>query len=194
MSFTSDLKSTLADLPEYSVISMRVDTDNYFPAIITTLDTMVEERDFGGVYVASTRPAKAILHRVEQKKITAEDIMFVDCITYSIGGTAKTTENISYVESSTMLENVMLKTTYHASKLEMDQKFVIFDSLNSLAIYNDSKILSEFFHIIVNKLRTKDVFTIVLSVGHDAPGEVERLLDLICDETLDLRRPLKEEG
>ncbi len=61
---------------------------------------------------------------------------------------------------------------------------MLLDSINSLAIHNNPKILSEFLHIMVNSLRAKDVYTLVLSVEEQSSEEIMNILGLICDETL----------
>ena len=179
------------NLTDYAIVSLNVDTNNYFPVIRGVITQLTAERMMGGVYVTSTRPARAIMSRLQTEKSRLDDVYFVDCISYAVGGTRGLgKEQVVYVESPTMLESIMLKIIWLLRRIKSEKKFVFFDSINTLAIYNDQKILSEFFHILINKLRTQEVFTTILSVGERAPVEVESMLRLICDDSVDLRRGL----
>jgi archaellum biogenesis ATPase FlaH len=140
------------------------------------------------MYVTSTRPARAIINRLRGERIPVDNMYFVDCISYTVGGTAERSDKIAYIESPTLLETIMLKIFWLLKRTPGDKKFVFFDSINTLSIYNEQKILSEFLHILVNKLRAQDIFTVVLLVGEQTPKEVESMLRLVCDETVDLRR------
>jgi archaellum biogenesis ATPase FlaH len=100
-------------------------------------------------------------------------------------GTAVRSEHVSFVESPTMLENIMLKVEYLMRSVK-GNKLVLLDSINSLAIHNNTKILSEFLHILVNNLRAKNAYTIILSVDEQSNEEITSMLGLVCDETINL--------
>ena len=87
-----------------------------------------------------------------------------------------------------MLEGIMLKMDWLLRKIKTDNKFIFFDSINTLSIYNEERILQEFIHILINKLRSMDIFTIVLSMGEQISKQIESMLMLTCDETIDIRR------
>jgi archaellum biogenesis ATPase FlaH len=183
-----ELSKRIEPLPDYSIIYLHIDPNQYFPVLQQMMDFFVNEKDMGGIYITTTRPARAISNRLSLKKIDLEDIFFVDCISYSVGANIRDEDEILYVESPTQLESVMLKTYWLLKKVETEQKFVFLDSLNTLGIYNAERMLSEFFHTFINKLRTQEVFGVILTVGEDPPKEVIKMLELVCDEAMDLRK------
>jgi archaellum biogenesis ATPase FlaH len=89
-----------------------------------------------------------------------------------------------YVESPTMLENIMLKVEYLIRRTADRKNLVILDSINSLAIHNNTKILSEFLHILVNNLRAKEAYTIIFSMEEYETEDIRNMLNLVSDETL----------
>ena len=101
-------------------------------------------------------------------------------------GTAVQSERIYFVESPTMLENIMLKVEFLTRSIG-GKKLVLLDSINSLAIHNNTKILSEFLHILVNNLRAKEAYTLILSVEEQTSEEIGNMLGLVCDETMIIR-------
>lgn len=173
-------------LDDDSIISLITDTDSYYATILSTIEYMINDRKMGGIYITSTRPASAIMEQLGSRDVNIEDLFFVDCISYLVGGTGKL-ERTSFVESPTMMEAIMLKTDWLLKGVKNEKRFIFFDSVNTLSIYNEHKILSEFIHIFTNSLRMKEVFLILLSVVEQTPKELDSLLKITCDETIEIR-------
>jgi hypothetical protein len=87
-----------------------------------------------------------------------------------------------------MLEDIMLRVEYLLRRQKATRSIVVIDSVNSLAIHNPPDLLSEFFHILLNNLKSRQVLAIVLSVSEDATSELDQMLSLIVDETIDVGR------
>ncbi|MCK4444924.1 MAG: hypothetical protein KAW09_10285, partial [Thermoplasmata archaeon] len=56
--------------------------------------------------------------------------------------------------------------------------------INSMAIHNSTKLLSEFLHILVNNLRAKGAYTIIFSMEEYESEEITNMMNLVCDETI----------
>ena len=95
-------------------------------------------------------------------------------------------KNAVYVESPTMLENIMLKTQYILKKNVKDIAVVVIDSINSLAIHNDMKILSEFLHLFVTLLRSRNSYLITLSIREQSNQEINSIINFVSDEFLEV--------
>ena len=63
---------------------------------------------------------------------------------------------------------------------------VVLDSINSLAIHNNMKILSEFLHILVNNLRARGAYTVIFSMREYETEEIRNMLVLVSDEALEI--------
>ncbi len=83
-----------------------------------------------------------------------------------------------------MLENIMLKVEYLIRKTRDRNNVVVLDSINSLAIHNNTKILSEFLHILVNNLRSKKTYTVIFSMEQYETDDIRNMMNLVCDETV----------
>ena len=144
------------------------------------------QKDLECIYITSTIPADSIITALKVLEIDLSRIYFIDCIAHILMGTSRTEENVYYVESPTMLEDIMLKVEY-LIKLTKDSgrgKLVLLDSINSLAIHNNTKILSEFLHVLVNNLRSKEAYTIILSIMEQSNEEISNLTNFVCDDTI----------
>ena len=165
-----------------------IDTDKYFPAITNTIFHTTDQREMGGAYVTITRPARAIINKLVANKIRVADLYFIDCISYTVGGQTQASKQVVNLESPNMLESILLKVDWAFKQIASPHRFVFLDSVNALAIYNKDRILKEFIHVFINRLRARDIFTVLLSVGRGLPTDLEEVLQLTCDETVDLRR------
>ncbi len=174
----------LSGLPESSAIAVRIRADNYFDTIRGILDSFAPEKNLDSLYVTWTIPAQSIVNALEVLEIDLERIFFVDAVSQFMMGDATKHEHAIYVESPTMLENVMLKVEYLIRKTKGKNNLVILDSINSMAIHNSTKILSEFLHILVNNLRAKGAYTLIFSMEEYESEEISNMMNLVCDETI----------
>ena len=178
------LRDKLVELPEGSAVTLRMGADQYFDAIRDILDVFAPQKDLDVLYVTSTIPSRSIINALEVLEIPMDHIWFVDCISQIMMSAAEKHPHSIYVESPTMLENIMLKVEYLIRKTKDRGNVIVLDSINSLAIHNNTKILSEFFHIFVNNLRSKKASTLIFSMEQYENEEIRSMMNLVCDETI----------
>ena len=178
------LKDRLNDLPEGSAVALRMGADSYFDTIRAILDIFAPKKELDALYVTSTIPSRSILNALEVLEIPLEHIWFVDCISQIMMSSAEKHPHAIFVESPTMLENIMLKVEYLIRKSGDRGNVIVLDSINSLAIHNNTKILSEFLHILVNNLRSKHAYTLIYSMTQYETEDIRNMMNLVCDETI----------
>ena len=186
MSVTSEVAEKLSALPEASAVAMRLKAEQYFDAIQGMLDRFAAKKDLEVVYVTSTIPSQSIINALEVLEIPLEHMWFVDCISQIMMSQAKRHAHAIIVESPTMLENIMLKVEFLLGKHPERKALVVLDSINSLAIHNNTKILSEFLHILVSNLRSRGAYTVIFSMQEYETEEIRSMLVLVSDETVEL--------
>ena len=182
----TNLATRLMDLPEGSAVALRMTADHYFDTIRAVLDVFAPRKQLDALYVTSTIPSRSILSALEVLEIPLDHIWFVDCISQIMMSQAKRHLHSIAVESPTMLENIMLKVEYLLRKHEDRNALVVLDSINSLAIHNNTKILSEFLHILVNNLRSRGAYTVIFSMQEYETEEIRNMLVLVSDESIEL--------
>jgi KaiC/GvpD/RAD55 family RecA-like ATPase len=186
VSVTSEVADKLGALPESSAIAMRLKADQYFDAIQGMIDRFAMKKDLEVVYVTSTIPSQSIINALEVLEISMDHIWFVDCISQIMMSQAKRHPHAIIVESPTMLENIMLKVEFLLRKTSDRNALVVLDSINSLAIHNNTKILSEFLHILVNNLRSRGAYTVIFSMQEYETEDIRNMLVLVSDESIEL--------
>ena len=186
ISVPTEVAERLSSLPEASAVAMRLKSDQYFDTIQGMLDRFAMKKDLEVVYVTSTIPSQSIISALEVLEIPMDHIWFVDCISQIMMSQAKRHPHAIIVESPTMLENIMLKVEFLIRKHPDRRALVVLDSINSLAIHNNTKILSEFLHILVNNLRSRGAYTVIFSMQEYETEEIRNMLVLVSDETVEL--------
>jgi len=186
VSVIADVADKLASLPDSSAVAMRLKSEQYFDTIQGMLDRFARKKDLEVVYVTTTIPSQSIISALEVLEIPMDHIWFVDCISQIMMSQEKRHPHAIIVESPTMLENIMLKVEFVLRKHPGRNALVILDSINSLAIHNNTKILSEFLHILVNNLRSRGAYTIIFSMQEYETEEIRNMLVLVSDETIEV--------
>jgi KaiC/GvpD/RAD55 family RecA-like ATPase len=186
VSVSSEVSEKLQNLPEASAVALRLRAEQYFDAIQGMVDLFATKKDLDVVYVTTTVPAQSIINALEVLEISLDHIWFVDCISQIMMSTEKRHAHVIPVESPTMLENIMLKVEFLLRKNEGRNALVVLDSINSLAIHNNTKILSEFLHILVNNLRARGAYTVIFSMQEYETDEIRNMLVLVSDEAMEV--------
>jgi len=186
VSTSTEVADRLGNLPEASAVAIRLKAEQYFDAIQGMLDRFATKKGLEVVYVTSTIPSQSIINALEALEIPIDHVWFVDCISQIMMSQAKRHQHAIVVESPTMLENIMLKVEFLLRKHPDRNALVVLDSINSLAIHNNTKILSEFLHILVNNLRSRGAYTLIFSMQEYETDEIRNMLVLVSDETIEL--------
>lgn len=193
MELDENVKSQLKDFGNNSAVSLVTDMAGYFPAIKGVISHAKEE-DLYCIYITSTIPSTVITQQLKAESIDTEHLRFIDCISFMVGSASDTeAEQVIYIESPSMLENIMLKIDIWMKRMQDKKRMLLLDSVNTLAMHNDDRLLSEFLHYVINNLRSRGVKTVILSVEGQTPEDIETILRLVCDETIEAFEASEEE-
>jgi len=185
MSVSSNIVDKLSELPPASSLALYVDVNTYFDALRAIVDIFATKEDLYVFYISSTIPSKNIVGLLEILGVDTSRVFFVDTISHLMANAGETSDKFLYIESPTMLENVMLKIEYLLRKYNDKKAIVVLDSVNSMAIHNDLKILSEFLHIFVTSLRSWESYMVIISMKEQNSEEMINMLNLVCDDAYD---------
>lgn len=176
----------LTEITLNSSLQVRCGSSNSFLVTASLIEPLINEFKMGGVYISASRPAPELIATLQEIDIPIEGIQFIDCVSSALlGGTENQFTNISYIDSPIMLENILLRTLFHLRQMPTEQNFVILDSVNALAIYNEEKMLAEYLHTFINTFRARDVLSAVVTVPDQTPPSVLANLDLYCTDLVD---------
>jgi KaiC/GvpD/RAD55 family RecA-like ATPase len=190
MANTNEIGERLRALSGGAAVALRLDpheyADHYFSALTATLRDLGSEPDSHTIYVSVTNPAALVWSLAQALDVPFERLSFVDAISHIMMNYRDPLPHASYLESPRMLEDLMLRVEYLLRKRPSPRSVVVVDSVNSLAIHNPPELLTEFFHILLNNLKTRQVLTVLLATSDDPNSPVDQMLSLVVDETIDV--------
>ncbi len=176
----------LTEVSLNSSIQVRCGNSNAFMVTASTIVPLLQMFEMGGVYISASRGANEIIQAFETIGIDVSNIHFIDLVSSGIlGGTNVQYNNVSFVDSPIMLESILLRTLYWLRTAPNLRNFVFIDSVNSLAIYNEEKMLAEYLHTFINTFRQREVLSVILNIPDQVPPSVLSNLDLYCTDLVD---------
>ncbi|UCC92944.1 MAG: hypothetical protein JSW25_09830 [Thermoplasmata archaeon] len=178
------IAATLKEHEDATAISLITDISSYFTAMKEVVK-YTEDQGMKCVYITATIPSSVISEQLASEDIGSDHVHFVDCISFMVGKTPEEDAKVLYIESPTMIETIMLKVHTMIKQLGDGPKLVFLDSVNTLSLHNDEKVMQEFVHYLINALRVRGVPSVVLSILDQTPEDLEIILKLVCDEVIE---------
>lgn len=183
-----DLTEKLRSLQGGAAVAIRLNprdyADQYFAVMSAVLRDIGSESNAHTIYVSVTNPASLVSSLAQALDVPSERISFVDAISHIMMNYRDPLANASYIESPRMLEDIMLRVEYLLLRRPVPRSIVIIDSANSLAIHNPPDLLSEFFHILLTNLKSRQVLALVLTVTENDESPLDQMLSLVVDESI----------
>lgn len=164
---------------------MQFPMSHYFEVLRGLVD-FARSRDLSMVYITAAVPARTISLTFDALDIDASNITFVDCISQMMMSDRDVSGKTIYVESPTVLENIILKVAFLMRRAGETPQLAVVDSINSLSLHNDAKMLSEFLHVLISSLSSKDAYPVVLATKESMRPDIAEMLALVCDQTVEL--------
>jgi KaiC/GvpD/RAD55 family RecA-like ATPase len=188
----ADIGDRLRNLPGGSAVALKLDpreyADHYFAVLNATLRDVGSETDAHVIYITVTNPASFVWSLAQALDVPGDRLSFVDVISHIMMNYSNPLPNATYIETPRALEEIMLRVDYLLRKFPHPRSIVVVDSLNALAIHNPHELLSEFFHIFLTNLKSRNVLTLILISSDEEAGGLEQMLSLLVDETIDVGR------
>ena len=173
-----DEQASFLDNP---VVLLSASPVTYQPVVLDAIKYFSQK--FGkGLYVTLNKPTATLQKYFEKSGISPEKLVFLDSITSKA---AEETECCCYLGKMRELSDLCLAMSRLVSERE-GIKFILFDSISTLLIYNDSKSVTRFCHLITEKLRRWGLSGALVSVemgeGADMVAELSQFCDVYVKE------------
>ncbi|MCK4521829.1 MAG: hypothetical protein KAU20_04600 [Nanoarchaeota archaeon] len=178
-------RESLKDLKEYVALAT-VSAKDYQKTNIEIIKELVEDENIPGVYVTLSKPFETIEKIFKQNKIDTKMVIFIDAVTKTTGGNIERKDNCLFVGSPEKLSDISLAMDQAVMSLPSKERFVFFDSLSVLLMYNEVGTVGRFIHFIASKMRVWKVKGIIISLQKEKNKELIEELMQFCDVTLDL--------
>ncbi|MEK6809300.1 MAG: ATPase domain-containing protein [Nanoarchaeota archaeon] len=158
----------------YALISK---SENYKQASLYTIQFLTEKIGTG-IYVTLNKPHCEIVKKLEREKVDTKDILFIDVVENEDKCVA---DNCIFVANRS-LTALSLAMTQACKQKAM--KYLFFDSVTTLLIYEKFESVEKFIHFFLNKVKNVEILTIIIAVEEEKTNKIIPLLDQLCDETI----------
>src|SRR3989344_9607851 len=176
--FDKEIKS----LKDYLIL-VTVDAKSYQKAAIDIVRSLVNEDGIPGVYVTLNKPYDIMKRILENSNIDTRLIIFIDAA--SITETKKV-GNCLYIGSAEKLSDMSVAMDQAVKAIPAAEKFLIFDSLNTLAIFNKQATVARFAHFLTGKIREWKVKGIIITLERETEQALLDELTQFSDARIDM--------
>lgn len=180
------LKTELKSLDQNYIALVLAEAKVYQETNIALLQYMIDEKNIPGVYVTINKPYNTMKRILENEGINTDMIIFIDAISKSAGGTIEKAENCLFIGSPENLTDISVALTEATQAIPSDKKFVFFDSLSTLLLYNNMGTVARFTHFLTGKMRAWGVEGILISVEKESDEVLLSQLSQFCDKVITL--------
>jgi len=181
-----DARNKLTETGPSVAVAFMINPENYFEVITSLVDGFCRENDLACIYVTASVPAATMINALDSLEIDRKHVKFIDCISYATMQLSGDTDAITYVEGPAMLENIILRVEYLFRKANKRKTLVIIDSVNAMAMHNDTRMLSEFIQILMSALKGREAYPVLLALGDQLRPEVKEMIGLVSDQVVSL--------
>jgi len=152
--------------------------NNYSDLIQALFERIHSAPEEAWVYVTVTKPFENLTKQFTFLS-TDKNIKIIDCISRA-AGISKPDPNCIFLESPSMLEKLGLEIINIFKEVDdSTPKYLVFDSISNLMIYNDPELVTEFFYQMINKTRARDIHIISLAIEEEGMDRhINRLIYL----------------
>jgi len=181
-----EIKRKFKDINQGYIALILAPAMKYQKVNVELIRYMIKERGIPGVYVTINKPFSTMKAILEKEKIDTEAIIFIDAITQTTRGKVEKGDNCRYITSPENLTDISVAITEAAQAIPLEKKFVFFDSLSTLLLYNNFATVARFSHFLTGKLRAWNVEGILMSIEQEADESLLTHLSQFCDSVIEL--------
>lgn len=184
VSIKIEYKKKLSELKEYVVLAT-VDAERYEETNLALVRHLTKEEKIPGVYVTLNKPFKTMSSLFKRNDIDTKMIIFIDAVTKTSGGKIEKTDKCLYIGNPENLSDISIAMDQAVIALLSKEKFVFFDSLNTLLLFNSISTVARFVHFLTGKMRSWGVKGIIISLEKKANKDLIDELNQYCDLKLE---------
>lgn len=177
------IRKEVKNLKDYLLLVV-VDAKSYQKTSIDVVKALVSEQNIPGVYVTLNKPCDILQRNFAASGIDIRLVIYIDCTSRTEG--SKKANNCLYIGSPEKLSDMSIAIDQAVKALQTDEKFVIFDSLNTLSIFNKPATVARFIHFLTGKIREWKVKGIIITLEKETDPALLDELTQFSDARADI--------
>lgn len=179
-----EFKEKVRDLKQYVALAT-VDAKNYQKTNLEIVKHLIGNENIPGVYITLNKPFEIMRDIFEKEKIDIRMTIFIDAVTKTAGGKIEKTDKCLFIGAPDNLSDISIAIDQAVRALPSKERFVFFDSLSTLLLYNNVETVARFVHFLAGKMRVWRVKGVIVSLRKEKDSELIDELMQFCDVVLD---------
>lgn len=175
-------KKEVKSLKDY-ILLITVDAKNYQKITVDIVKSLVNEQGIPGVYVTLNKPYDIIQRNLEGNNIDSRLVIFIDAA--SRLDSAKKVDNCLSIGSPEKLSDMSVAMDQAIKALPPGEKFLVFDSLNTLSLFNKPGTVARFIHFLTGKIREWKIKGIIITLEKETEQSILDELTQFSDFRID---------
>ena len=175
-----EFKKYLGDKKDYIAL-IKVSSKDYAKTNIKLVKYLTEEKKIPGVYITLNKPFSTIKKIFEKEGVDTRIIIFIDAVTKLTKFEVEKTKECLYIGSPEKMSDISIAMDQAVKALPGKNKFIFFDSLSTLLLYNNPLSVGRFIHFLSTKIRFWGVEGIIISLKRDKDKALIDQLSQFCD-------------
>jgi KaiC/GvpD/RAD55 family RecA-like ATPase len=135
-------------------------------------------------YVTLNTPYVSLMRLFTKRKIPRKNVLVIDAVTKAVQAVTPENDHCIYVESQSSLTHLSLAITKAVETVKF--QVVVIDSISTLFIYNNPKVVERFIHFIVQKMRQHNVALLLVAIGGNENNKELKQMGMFVDEVVHL--------
>ncbi|MBD3389233.1 MAG: hypothetical protein GF416_09070 [Candidatus Altiarchaeales archaeon] len=170
---------------ESQIIVLVMPEEEYIERLMTVVSDL-STLDHGKIcYVSLNRPYESLKRILDRVGIDSSNFFFIDAITKTAKIPDKS-DNCEYISSPGALTE--LSVAISNSMEHRDFKFIVFDSLSTLLVYESDTTIAKFVHFLMAKVRVAECSAVFTCLKQDASSILVKDINMFADKVIDLER------
>ncbi|MBU2559428.1 hypothetical protein KKA03_00860 [archaeon] len=176
------LKVKLAEIKETYIVLLVTPAAKYQNVNLELLKYMITENDLPGVYITVNKPYTVMKKQLEGI-VDTKRIIFIDAVSKARGD-KQVEEGVLLIDSPKNLTDISIAISEAANSIPEARKFILFDTLSTLLLYNSAGTVARFTHYLVGRMREWGAEGILLSIEKEEGEDIISQISQFCDVTI----------
>ena len=144
---------------------------------------LITKKSPKGAYVSLNKPYYSLVESMSKNKIKHNNFLFIDCIGRE---ELKGVENCIFLKSPESLTNIAI--ALDRSYRDKEHGFIFLDSIDTLSVYHDPKLLIKFVRSTIERIRETNKLGMMIGLHQGTDPQILSEISAVCDKVINLKK------
>lgn len=165
--------------PTGKIVLLDIPQQVHLQVITQVMNVLVKDEGCSGVYMTTMKGYPELVSIFTQSGLDPSKIYFVDVISKMYGLEPKETPNCEYISSPINTQSISNAITAFLGRIKEKKKFLIFDSLTTILLYNSLPRIVEFTTALSEYLKSQHVEGVLVMLSTAKGSTNDKLISAL---------------